>query len=139
MKVKILKCEFKEFEGDIVDTYYEFSNGINFVTGYGMVFVPKENYEIIEKGLSKQSLHKRAKVVRAMEEIARCVNNEDLIYKLWLTEGVADGDIKEGTTDKELEYYCEDETFKGLMHTFLVLMEEAKRDGGLYCDRITSV
>ena len=138
MKVKILKCEFKEFEGKIVDTNYEFSNGINFITRYGMIFVPKENYEIVEKGLSIQSLHERANMVRAMEEIARCVNNEDWFYGLWLTEGVADGDIKEGTTDEELECYCDDDSLKELMYTFLKLMQLARDDGGLYCDGVTA-
>ena len=65
--------------------------------------------------MENNKLHRRARMVRAMDEIARCINDEDL------------------------EGYCEDETFKDLMHLFLSLMEEAKKDGGLYCDGITSV
>ena len=45
--VRIKKCEYKEYEGMEVKTHYIFSNGINFITRIGMVFVPKGNYEII--------------------------------------------------------------------------------------------
>lgn len=79
----------------------------------------------------------RVKVVRAMETIARCVNDEDVFYR-WLLCGVADGDIDEDTTDEDLEYYCEDKTFADLMERFLDLMTAAKRSGGLYEDRIVS-
>lgn len=83
------------------------------------------------------NLSARAKVVRAMETIARCVNDEDVFYR-WLLCGVADGDIDENTTDEDLEYYCEDKTFADLMERFLDLMTAAKRSGGLYEDRIVS-
>ena len=83
------------------------------------------------------NLSTRAKLVRAMETIARCVNDEDVFYR-WLLCGVADGDIDNDTTDEDLEYYCEDETFADLMERFLDLMTAAKRSGGLYEDRIVS-
>lgn len=83
------------------------------------------------------NLSARAKVVRAMETIARCVNDEDVFYG-WLLYCVADGDIDENTTDEDLEYYCEDKTFADLMERFLDLMTAAKRSGGLYEDRIVS-
>ena len=83
------------------------------------------------------NLSARAKVVRAMETIARCVNDEDVFYR-WLLCCVADGDIDENTTDEDLEYYCEDKTFADLMERFLDLMTAAKRSGGLYEDRIVS-
>ena len=83
------------------------------------------------------NLSARAKVVRAMETIARCVNDEDVFYR-WLLYCVADGDIDENTTDEDLEYYCEDKTFADLMERFLDLMTAAKRSGGLYEDRIVS-
>lgn len=89
--------------------------------------------------MENNKLHRRARMVRAMEEIARSVNNEELFVGIWLVYGVADGDIDQKTTDEDLEGYCEDDTFKDLMHLFLSLMEEAKKDGGLYCDGITSV
>lgn len=83
------------------------------------------------------NLSRRAKVVRAMETIARCVNDEEVFYR-WLLCGVADGDIDDNTTDEDLEYYCEDKTFADLMERFLDLMTAAKKSGGLYEDRIVS-
>ena len=83
------------------------------------------------------NLSRRAKVVRAMETIARCVNDEEVFYR-WLLCGVADGDIDDDTTDEDLEYYCEDKTFADLMERFLDLMTVAKKSGGLYEDKIVS-
>ena len=83
------------------------------------------------------NLSRRAKVVRAMETIARCVNDEEVFYR-WLLCGVADGDIDDDTTDEDLEYYCEDKTFADLMERFLDLMTAAKKSGGLYEDKIVS-
>ena len=83
------------------------------------------------------NLSRRAKVVRAMETIARCVNDEEVFYP-WLLCGIADGDIDDDTTDEDLEYYCEDKTFADLMERFLDLMTAAKRSGGLYEDKIVS-
>lgn len=80
---------------------------------------------------------KRIRMIRAMEEIARNVNDED-IFEYWLACGVADGDIDETTTDEALEYYAEDENFADLMKTFLHLMSLAYKNGGLYCDKIVS-
>lgn len=79
----------------------------------------------------------RIEVVRAMETIARCINNEE-IFMGWLMVGVADGDITPETTDEDLEYYIEDDTFGELMGTFLRKMAQARKDGGLYCDGIVS-
>lgn len=79
----------------------------------------------------------RVNMVRAMETIARCTNDE-YAFNLWLSLGVADGDIDETTTDEELGDYCDDKTFAELMDTFLKLMARAKKSGGLYCDGITS-
>ncbi len=79
----------------------------------------------------------RTEVVRAMETLARCVNDEN-VFEHWLVLGVADGDINETTTDEELEYYIEDETLAELMDTFLNLMSRAKRCGGLYVDGVVS-
>lgn len=83
------------------------------------------------------SLKTRAEMVRAMETIARAVNDEEVFYS-WLLCGVADGDIDDDTTDEDLEYYCEDETFADLMERFLDLMTRAKKNGGLYVDRVVS-
>lgn len=83
------------------------------------------------------NLSARAEFVRAMETVARAVNDEEVFYS-WLLCGVADGDIDEDTTDEDLEYYCEDKTFADLMERFLDLMKAAKKNGGLYIDKIVS-
>ena len=83
------------------------------------------------------NLKTRAGMVRAMVYVARAVNDEEVFYS-WLLCGVADGDIDDSTTDEELEYYCEDETFADLMERFLDLMTRAKKNGGLYIDKVVS-
>lgn len=88
--------------------------------------------------MSGMNIKRRAEVVRAMETLARCINDED-IFESWLMIGVADGDIDENTTDEELEWYCEDTPFAELMGLFLRLMSRANdNDTGLYCDGIVS-
>lgn len=85
----------------------------------------------------------RIKMVKAMEYIARQVNNED-VFETWLTIGVADADIKYGDLDGGDDngnldiYYEDDEKFADLMDTFLFMMREAYKDGGLYCDGVVS-
>jgi hypothetical protein len=79
----------------------------------------------------------RAKVVRAMETLARAVNDE-YVFEKWLVCGVADGDIDETTEDEELEYYIEDKAFAELMGTFLNVMKNAHKSGGLYVDGVVS-
>lgn len=79
----------------------------------------------------------RTDVVRAMETLARSVNDE-MVFEGWLMCGVADGDIDPTTEDEELEYYIEDETFAELMGTFLRVMARAKKSGGLYVDGVVS-
>ena len=80
----------------------------------------------------------RKLVVRAMELIARQVNDED-VFNGWLMCGVADGDIDyDGDLTQVDDYYCEDEHFADLMETFLDVMASAKKSGGLYCDDVVS-
>lgn len=79
----------------------------------------------------------RTNVVRAMETLARSVNDEE-VFEEWLMCGVADGDIEPSTEDEELEYYIEDETFAELMGVFLNVMKNAYKSGGLYVDGIVS-
>ena len=84
-------------------------------------------------------------LVKAMEYLARQVNDED-VFICWLEDGVADGDIPYGDTeycaerdDEELEYYIEDDTFAVLMDDFLRLMRSALSSGGLYCNGVVSM
>lgn len=82
-------------------------------------------------------LSRRAKVVRAMETLARCINDED-IFDSWLMLGVADGDINGNEDDEDLDYYCSDDNFAELMGLFLRLMKRAAKSGGLYEDEVVS-
>lgn len=93
---------------------------------------------------SKMNMNARAKAVLAMEYLARCVNDEDN-FDLWLSLGVADGDIEDGCLEitennrEDLEFYVKDnDRFRDLMTTFLKVMKEAWKDGGLYCDGVVS-
>lgn len=81
---------------------------------------------------------KRAEIVRAMDKLAHCINYEGII-ETWLMVGVADGDIKEETTNEEIIElgYTSDKTFSELMTLFLKLMNRAE-NGGLFCDGIIS-
>lgn len=83
------------------------------------------------------NMKERIEMIRAMETIARCVNDEG-VFMHWLVMGVADGSIRENTPDEDLEWYAKDDNFAELMETFLELMHDAKEDGGLYCDGIVN-
>ena len=79
----------------------------------------------------------RAKMVLAMEFIARQINDEDVLDD-WLMCGIADGDIPYGSIDiaDVDEYYLDDDTFNDLMSCFLRRMKGAYESGGLYCDDV---
>ena len=85
----------------------------------------------------------RIKMVKAMEFIARNINDEE-VFMGWLYSGVADGDLEYGDLEfkdedfDNLGYYIEDENFRHLMSLFLRLMRRAYKSGGLYCDRVVS-
>ena len=81
----------------------------------------------------------RAKMILAMEYIARQINDEN-VFDGWLMGGIPDGDIPYGCMDIEKvdEWYIEDENFKDLMSCFLRRMNGAYNSGGLYCDKIVS-
>jgi hypothetical protein len=49
-----------------------------------------------------------------------------------------DKSIKEYREGNRLYYYVDDINFRNLMSTFLVCMDSAFRDGGLYCGNIVS-
>lgn len=83
----------------------------------------------------------RIKMVKAMEYIARQLNDED-IFMYWLEYGVADGDIKYSDLSTKLDddYYLDDDNFTYLMDTFLKVMKAAYKSGGLYCGgRVTTI
>lgn len=87
----------------------------------------------------------RKTMVMCMEFIARNINDEE-IFMGWLEEGVADGDIDYNEIlnnfieerDYVDDYYIEDDNFRYLMDTFMMLIRLAYKSGGLYCDGITT-
>lgn len=87
----------------------------------------------------------RALMVKAMEFIARQINDED-VFAAWLYNGVADGDIPYGDLDfcteetyyDGLAWYITDEEFEELMGVFLRCMVRARKSGGLYCGEVCS-
>lgn len=88
----------------------------------------------------------RKSIVLAMEEIARCINDES-IFDRWLMVGVADGDVPPVTDDRDKlptiddiddGYVDDDEDFALLMKVFLDMMSSAAKSGGLYCDGVVS-
>ena len=90
-----------------------------------------------------KNLPERIKMVKAMEFIARQINDEELFCDWWLTAGVADDDIEYGDLEAKpddietLEYYIKDENFEDLMSLFLKMMHKAYiHNSGLGCDGI---
>lgn len=85
----------------------------------------------------------RIKMVKAMEYIARQINDEE-VFEGWLFNGVADGEIEYGDLSinnddlngYDMEYWIKDACFADLMHTFLKLMKAANKSGGLCCDGV---
>ena len=77
-------------------------------------------------------------MVRAMETIARNINDEE-VFEGWLCNGVADGDINDDTPDDYLTPYFEDnQRFKELMECFMRVTRRAYASGGLYCDDVVA-
>ena len=81
----------------------------------------------------------RAKMILAMEFIARQINDEN-VFDGWLMCGVADGDIPYGSFDINDvdEYYLDNKTFIRIMDCFLRRMKGAYDSGGLYCDNVVA-
>lgn len=74
---------------------------------------------------------KRIEVVKALDTIARCVNDEG-VFMYWLSMGIADGDIENGYA----EDYIDDDSLSDVLGAFMHLMKRA-RTGGLYVDGVT--
>ena len=99
-----------------------------------------------EKALNMDAMVERMQMVKAMEFIARKINDERVFVGEWLSLGVADGDIKCGDLEVKMPYeedvafdYVEDEeSFAELMQTFLDCMVLANKHGGLYCGGVVS-
>lgn len=89
----------------------------------------------------KKNLAERTKMVEAMEYICRQINDENT-FDVWLSIGVADGDIEYGCFDPDdinARAYAEDDfKFSELMTTFLRRMAHAAQEGGLYCNGVVA-
>lgn len=81
--------------------------------------------------------HRRIEMVKAMELIARNINDEE-VFESWLMCGVADGDGNDLDDPDVNESYIDDDSFKGLMECFVRMMFNAAVSGGLYCDDIVT-
>lgn len=82
----------------------------------------------------------RAELVKAMDLIARCINDEN-VFESWLISGMPDGELESSDNwDDEygLGWYIQDERFAELMDTFLNVLAKARKHGGLYCDNVIS-
>ena len=87
--------------------------------------------ESILRSYGEPNVAKRIELIKAMDMIARCINDEE-VFTGWLMNGVPDGEIKENTTDKELEWLTDDETLEDIMNCFLGRMVGASKSGGLF-------
>ena len=96
--------------------------------------------EILKKKMNRAE---RIKMLKAMEFIARNVNDES-VFETWLTDGMPDGAIEYGdltVTDSDysnFEYDIQDDVFDIYMAEFLLLMKKAYKSGGLCCDGVLS-
>ena len=103
-----------------------------------------ENWAM-EEGILKKKMNRaeRIKMLKAMEFIARNVNDES-VFETWLTDGMPDGTIEYGdltVTDSDydnFEYDIQDDVFDVYMAEFLLLMRKAYKSGGLHCDGVLS-
>jgi len=89
-----------------------------------------------EIGVIPSNMHARADAIRAMDFLARSINDEDICLNYWLCDGVADGDINGKETDEDLDYYTEEDNFVEITDLFVWCMNAARKDG-LYIDSVT--
>ena len=81
-------------------------------------------------------MNEKVKMIRAMETIARNLNDEELV-QYWLMLGVSDGDITDDTTDEEIDDMYDDHDLKEFMNVFFKLMKyatEGECSGTFYCN-----
>lgn len=89
--------------------------------------------------MDKKDKQARIRVLRAMDTIAKCLNNENS-YAWWAYVGIPDGAVNETTKDEDLEWLCDDDTFSELLLNFCRLfgMSKTMASGFLYCDGVVS-
>ena len=95
--------------------------------------------------MEMDNLMERMLMVKAMDYVARQLNNEDHLMT-WLEIGVADEEIPYGELsltgpidrDPAFWYAENEEHFGELMGDFLKIMARAYKNGGLYCGDVPS-
>ena len=75
--------------------------------------------------------------IRAMDMLARQTNNEAAL-EMWFAQGIFDGDIDLETPDEMLSDYINDDKFRDVLDTFLCVMSESYKQGGLSVDGVNS-
>lgn len=98
-----------------------------------IVHCARTNKEI---GVLPDNMHVRADAIRAMDFLARSINDEPICVNYWLSDGVADGDVDGTETDEDLDYYTEEDNFVEMTILFVKCMNAARRDG-IYVDNVT--
>lgn len=88
-----------------------------------------------EIGVLPDNMHIRAEAIRAMDFLARSINDERICLDYWLCDGVADGDVNGAETDEELDFYTEEDNFVEITMLFVRCMNMARKDG-LYIDNV---
>lgn len=89
-----------------------------------------------EIGMLPDNMHIRAEAIRAMDFLARSINDEPICINYWLCDGVADGDVNGSETDEELDFYTEEDNFVEIAMLFVRCMNMARKDG-IYIDNVT--
>lgn len=79
----------------------------------------------------------RYATIRAMDMLARQTNNETAL-EMWFEKGISDGDIDSETPGEMLNDYISDEKFADVLDTFLCVMSESYKQGGLSVDGVNS-
>lgn len=81
--------------------------------------------------------NERYVAIRAMDMLARQTNNEAAL-EMWFEKGISDGDIDAETPDKMLNDYIDDDKFRDVLDTFLCVMSESYKQGGLSVNGVSS-
>ena len=79
----------------------------------------------------------RYATIRVMDMLARQTNNE-VALEMWFAQGISDGDIDLETPDEMLSDYINDDKFADVLDTFLCIMSESYKQGGLSVDGVDS-
>ena len=94
-----------------------------------------------------RNLRERKTMLACMEFISRHINDEELFFETWLSNGMPDSEINyenlfvNFTEEADLieDFYASEETFEEIMTCFLHEMYRAYLEkSGLYCDSCLS-